>query len=113
MRLGTTTLKAQGAVARALRHPKLRQDLQISEQVVRGDTSYVIKVPQLFKYGRYGPLEFTVLKYADGTRTTEEIAAAVNEEAGSEILTEGDVADFLESTEPDLWEEGAGRKNLA
>jgi len=113
MRLGTTTLQAQGAIARALRRPKLRQDLQISEQVVRGETSYVIKVPHLFKYARYGPLEFCVLKYADGTRTTEEIAEAVNTEAGSEILSEGDVADFLESTDPDLWEEGAGKRNLA
>ena len=75
MRLGTTTLKAQGAVARALRRPKLRQDLQISEQVVRGEKSFVIKVPHLFKYARYGPLEYSVLKYADGTRTLEEIAA--------------------------------------
>jgi putative peptide zinc metalloprotease protein len=113
MRLGTTTLKAQGAIARALRRPKLRQDLQISEQVVRGETSYVIKVPHLFKYARYGPLEFSVLKYADGTRTTEEIAEAVNAEAGPDTLSEGDVADFLESTEADLWEEGAGKKNLA
>ena len=113
MRLGPTTLKAQGAVARALRRPKLRQDLQTSEQVVRGETSFVIKVPHLFKYARYGPLEYSVLKYADGTRTIEEIAAAVNAEAGEGTLSEGDVADFLESTEPDLWEEGAGKKNLA
>jgi putative peptide zinc metalloprotease protein len=113
MRLGTTTLRAQGAIARALRRPKLRQDLQISEQVVRGETSFVIKVPHLFKYARYGPLEFSVLKHADGTRTTEEIAAAVNAEAGEEALGEADVAEFLESTEPDIWEEGAGKKNLA
>jgi putative peptide zinc metalloprotease protein len=113
MRLGPTSLKAQGAVARALRRPKLRQDLQISEQVVRGETSFVIKVPHLFKYARYGPLEYSVLKYADGTRTLEEIAAAVNEEAGEGTLGEADVADFLESTDPDLWEEGAGKKNLA
>ncbi len=113
MRLGPTSLKAQGAVARALRRPKLRQDLQISEQVVRGETSFVIKVPHLFKYARYGPLEFSVLKHADGTRTIEEIAAVVNAEAGEDALSEADVADFLESTEPDLWEEGAGKKNLA
>jgi len=113
MRLGPTTLKAQGAVARALRRPKLRKDLQISEQVVRGETSFVVKVPHLFKYARYGPLEFSVLKNADGTRTTAEIAAAVNAEAGEEMLGEADVADFLESTDVDLWEEGAGKKNLA
>ena len=113
MRLGTTTLRAQGAIARALRHPKLRTDLQISEQKVRGETSYVIKVPHLFKYARYGELEFSVLKYADGTRTTAEIAAAVNAEAGEESLDESDVADFLESTEPDIWEEGSGKKNMA
>ena len=113
MRLGPTSLKAQGAVARALRRPKLRQDLQISEQVVRGETSFVVKVPHLFKYARYGPLEFSVLKNSDGTRTTAEIATAVNAEAGAEMLGEADVADFLESTDPDLWEEGAGKKNLA
>ena len=113
MRLGTTTLRAQGAIARALRRPKLRKDLQISEQVVRGETSFVIKVPSLFKYARYGPLEFSVLRHADGTRTMEEIAAAVNAEAGEEALDEADVAEFLETTEPDIWEEGAGKKNLA
>jgi putative peptide zinc metalloprotease protein len=113
MRLGPTSLTAQGAVARGLRRPKLRGDLQISEQVVSGETSYVIKIPLLYKYARYGPLEFTVLKYADGTRTTEEIAAAVNAEAGMEAVSEGDVAEFLESTDPDFWEEGAGKKNLA
>lgn len=113
MRLGPTSLKAQGAVARALRRPKLRQDLQISEQVVRGETSFVVKVPHLFKYARYGPLEFSVLKNADGTRTIEEIATTVNAEAGEEMLGEADVADFLESTDADLWEEGAGKKNLA
>jgi len=113
MRLGTTTLRAQGAIARALRRPKLRKDLQISEQVVRGETSFVIKVPSLFKYARYGPLEFSVLRHADGTRTMEEIAAAVNAEAGEEALDEADVAVFLETTEPDIWEEGAGKKNLA
>ncbi|HMD32373.1 MAG TPA: efflux RND transporter periplasmic adaptor subunit [Candidatus Acidoferrales bacterium] len=113
MRLGTTTLRAQGAIARALRRPKLRKDLQISEQVVRGETSFVIKVPHLFKYARYGPLEYSVLKHADGTRTTEEIAAVVNAEAGEEALGEAEVAEFLESTEPDIWEEGVGKKNLA
>jgi putative peptide zinc metalloprotease protein len=113
MRLGPTSLKTQGAVARALRRPKLRTDLQISEQVVSGETSYVLKVPQLFKYARYGPLEYQVLRFADGTRTTEEIAGAVNAEAGSEVLKEGDVAEFLESTDADIWEEGAGKKNLA
>jgi putative peptide zinc metalloprotease protein len=113
MRLGTTSLRAQGAIARALRRPKLRTDLQISEQVVRGETSFVIKVPHLFKYARYGPMEYSVLKYADGTRTNEEIAAAVSAEAGAETLSEEEVADFLESTDPNIWEEGAGKKDLA
>jgi putative peptide zinc metalloprotease protein len=113
MRLGPTSLQAQGAVARALRRPKLREDLQISEQVVRGETSFVIKVPHLFKYARYGPLEFSVLKFADGSRTTEEIAAALNAQEGADTLSEADVSEFLESTDPDLWEQGAGKKNLA
>jgi putative peptide zinc metalloprotease protein len=113
MRLGPTSLKAQGAIARGLRKPKLREDLQISEQVIRGEVSFVVKVPRLYKYARYGPLEYSVLKFADGTRTTEEVAAAVNAENGEDSVSEGDVADFIESTDPNLWEEGAGKRNLA
>jgi putative peptide zinc metalloprotease protein len=113
MRLGPTSLKAQGAIARGLRRPKMREDLQISEQVIRGEVSFVVKVPQLFKYARYGPIEYSVLKFADGTRTAEEIAAAVNAESGADNLSEGDVSDFIDSTDPDFWEEGAGKKNLA
>src|SRR5271170_3562326 len=113
MRLGPTSLKAQGAVARSLRRPKLREDLIISEQVVAGETSYVVKIPQLFLYARFGELEFGVMRNADGTRTMEEIAAAVNAEAGATVVSERDVAEFIESTDQNLWDEGAGKKNLA
>jgi putative peptide zinc metalloprotease protein len=113
MRLGPTSLQAQGAVARALRRPKLREDLLISEQVVKGETSYVLKVPQLYVYARYGELEFSVMRHADGIRTLEEIAAAVNAEAGAPVVTESEVGDFIDATDPNLWEGGAGKKNMA
>jgi hypothetical protein len=113
MRFGPTSLKTSSTLARGLRRPKLRTDLQISEQVVAGETSYVIKIRELFTFARYGPLEYSLLQLADGTRTHAEIAAALNEEHGEGSVTEEDVAEFVESMNPNFWERGAAEKNLA
>jgi putative peptide zinc metalloprotease protein len=113
MRLGPTSLKISSTLARGLRRPKLREDLKISEQVLAGETSYVLKIPGLMQYSRYGPLEYSLLKLCDGTRTQAEITAALNEEYGEGTLSEEEVADFLDSTNPNIWERGAGEKNLA
>lgn len=113
MRFGPTSLKVSSTVARGLRRPKMRADLQISEQVVAGETSFVVKIPELFTFARYGPLEYSLLQLADGTRTHAEIAAALNEEHGEGTVSEDDVAEFVESINPNFWERGAAEKNLA
>ena len=113
MRFGPTSLKTSSTLARGLRRPKLRTDLQISEQVVAGETSFVVKIPELFTFARYGPLEYSLLQLANGTRTHAEIAGALNEEHGEGSVTEEDVAEFVESMNPNFWDRGAAEKNLA
>src|SRR5713226_9609676 len=113
MRFGPTSLKTSSTLARGLRRPRLRTDLQISQQVVAGETSFVVKIPELFTFARYGPLEYSLLQLADGTRTHAEIAAALNKEHGEGSVTEEDVAEFIESINPNFWDRGVAEKNLA
>src|SRR5712692_894959 len=113
MRIGPTSLKVTSVLARGLHRPRLRTDLQISEQVVAGEVSFVFKVPELLTYARYGPVERSLLKLADGTRTPQEIAEAMNAQHGADAFSAGDVSDFIESTNPNMWERGAAQKNLA
>jgi len=57
--------------------PRLRPELAIVEQVFRGETSFVVKDPATQKYFRFRPVEMGVMRYFDGSRTPEEIAAAL------------------------------------
>src|ERR1700687_3398803 len=112
MRFGPTALKTSVTMARGLRRPQLRSDLQVSEQVVAGETSFVIKIPELFTFARYGPLEYSLRRLADGTRTHAEIAEAMNQEHGEGSVSEEDVAEFIESINPNFLERGAAERNL-
>jgi putative peptide zinc metalloprotease protein len=60
--------------------PRLRADLAIIEQVFRGETSFVVKDPATQKYFRFRPVEMGVMRYFDGARTPDEIAAALTEQ---------------------------------
>ena len=60
--------------------PRLRADLTIVEQVFRGEASFVVKDPATQKYFRFRPVEMGVMRYFDGARTPEEIAAALTEQ---------------------------------
>ena len=60
--------------------PRLRPDVTIVEQVFRGETSFVVKDPVTHKYFRFRPVEAGVMRYFDGRRTPEEIAAALAEQ---------------------------------
>ena len=46
MRFWPTSLQVSSVLAKGLRRPKLREDLRISEQIVAGEKSYVIKVAE-------------------------------------------------------------------
>ena len=60
--------------------PRLRADLTIVEQVFRGEVTFVVKDPATQKYFRFRPVEMGVMRYFDGARTPDEIAAALTEQ---------------------------------
>ncbi len=113
MRFGPTSLQVSSVLAKGLKRPKLRTDLRISEQTVAGETSYVIKNHETNSYNRYGSTEYQLLLLCDGTRTAAEIAQAMCEKDPESQMTEGDVLEFLDSVEADMWERSIGEKNLA
>ena len=113
MRFGPTSLKASSVLARGLRRPKFRPDLRVSEQIVAGEKSYVVKVPETSSYNRFGATEYELLTLCDGTRTRTEVAAVWNQAHPDNPLAEEEVAEFLDGVEPEVWEQSAGEKNLA
>lgn len=113
MRFGPTSLRVSSILAKGLRRPKLRSDLRISEQVVAGETSCVVKIPETQSYNRYGATEFELLTLCDGTRTPAEVTAEMNRRHPGETLDESEVLDFLDSVDSDMWERSVGEKNLA
>jgi putative peptide zinc metalloprotease protein len=113
LRFGPTSVRLTSVLARNLRRPELRSDLRISHQMMAGEESYVIKAPETDNYARYGPFEFQVLQLCDGTRTAAQVAQALSEKDPDSALSEEEVAEFLDSVDPALWNRGAGERNLA
>ena len=113
MRFGPTSLRVASILAKGLRRPKLRGDLRISEQTVAGETSYVIKIPEIGSYNRYGSSEYELLQLCDGTRTAAEIALELSSRRTNASFEESEVLEFLDSMEPAMWERSLGEKNLA
>jgi len=113
MRFGPTSLQISSVLAKGLRRPKLRSDLRISEQIISGETSYVVKNFETNSYNRYGATEYGVLELCDGTRTAAEISDALTELHPDSPLSEAEVLEFLDSIESALWERSVGEKNLA
>jgi len=58
---------------------KVRSDLEITEQVHRGEKYYVIKDPLALRYFRMSSLEFEVFSLLDGNHTAEDIKKIINE----------------------------------
>src|SRR5215831_6192086 len=113
MRFGATSLKTSRIIAKGLRRQKLRSDLRIGEQILLGEKSYVVKVPETNSYSRFGASEYGLLTLCDGTRTTSEVAAVWNEAHPENQFGEAEVTEFLDSAEPGLWEQSVGERNLA
>lgn len=67
--------------------PCLRADLSITEQVYRGEASFVVKDLTAQKYFRFGSTEVRVMRCFDGRRTTSEIASFLAHE-GLRISTQ-------------------------
>ncbi|MFQ5777520.1 MAG: efflux RND transporter periplasmic adaptor subunit [Terriglobia bacterium] len=113
MRFGPTSLRLTSVLAKGLRRPKLRADLKVSEQVLAGETSFMIKIAETETYARYGPLEYELLQLCDGTRTAADITATMNERHPAPLLSEEEVVEFLDSIDANMWERSLGEKNLA
>jgi putative peptide zinc metalloprotease protein len=113
MPLGSKRRQFSSVRAKGLRRPKLRTDLNISEQPIQGKLSYVMKIPGESSFFRFGPLEFEVLSLCDGTRTPAEIAAQINTRDPSLALTELHVMGFLDTVEASLWEKTRQERHLA
>jgi putative peptide zinc metalloprotease protein len=113
MRFGPTSLQLASALAKGLHQPKFRTDLRVSEQVFGGDVSYMVKVPETSNYIRFTPYEYDLLRLFDGTRAPANAAEALNELYPDAPATEQDVLEFLDLTDPNLWDRGLGQRNLA
>ena len=113
MRFGPTSLRLTSVLAKGLRRPKLRDDLKISEQVIAGESSCVIKIVETDAYARYGAFEYEILSLCDGARTAADITAAMNERHPDRPLSEPEVTEFLDGMDPNMWERSLGERNLA
>jgi putative peptide zinc metalloprotease protein len=113
MRFGPTSVRVSSILAKGLRRPKLRDDLRISEQVIAGEKSCVVKIPETQSYNRYGATEYELLTLCDGTRTPAEVTEEMNRRHPDEPLAESEVLDFLDSVDSEMWERTVGEKNLA
>jgi putative peptide zinc metalloprotease protein len=113
MRFGPTSLNLPSVLAKGLHRPKLRSDLRISEQHVAGETSIIIKILDTSSYNRYGAFEYELLTLFDGTRTPAEVATDLTALHPDNPVEESDILEFLDSTDPNLWERSVGEKNLA
>src|ERR1700675_327935 len=113
MRYGPTSLQVSSILSKGLRRPKLRSDLRICEQIVGGETSFVIKVAETNSYHRYGTSEYELLTLCDGTRTPKEIAAEFNVRHPAEDLQELETLELLDGIDAAMWERPLGEKNLA
>jgi len=57
--------------------PRLRRGLVVVEQVYRGESSYIVKDPESYKYFRFRPVEVVVMQEFDGEHTTAQVATAL------------------------------------
>lgn len=113
MRFGPTSIQLASVLAKGLDRPKFRTDLRISEQVFSGETSYMVKINETLNYIRFTTYEYDLLRHLDGTRTAAEAAAVLSELYPDSPASEQDVLEFLENTDPNLWDRGLGQRNLA
>ncbi len=113
MILGSKRRQFTSVRSKGLRRPKLRSDLNISQQTVHGKLSYVLKLPGESSYFRFGSLEYEILSLCDGTRNSAELAGQMNSSNPTLALTESHVMEFLDTVEPSLWEKTPKERHLA
>lgn len=65
-------------MAALTRLPKLRTDLVVVEQIQRGETVHVYKVPDPRNYYNLDPLQHAIVQMLDGQRTPEQLISEFN-----------------------------------
>src|SRR5207245_5426493 len=75
--------------------PSLRSDLTIVRRQHRGRVDYIVKQPAEGKYYRFGEPQIALMRFMDGRRTPEDIAALAARELGVGIGA-GQVVDFVQ-----------------
>jgi putative peptide zinc metalloprotease protein len=113
MHLGRTSLRLTSRLAAGRRRRKLRDDLKVSRQVVAGETSFVVNVPESGVYLRYTALMWTILTQFDGTRTDREVWEEVSQTFPELQITLGELQELADGAEPSLWERTLTERNLA
>ncbi len=74
---------------------KVRTDLEISKQVHRNETCYIIKDPLALRYFRLSDVEFRVFTLLDGNHSVEDIQKIIHEEFADVELTKDSISHFL------------------
>lgn len=74
---------------------KVRTDLEITKQIHRGETCYIIKDPLALRYFRLSEVEFRVFTLLDGTHSIEDIQRIIHEEFADVELTKDSISHFL------------------
>lgn len=113
MRYGPLSIQRASVLSKGLRRPKRSSTLKIGEQRIGGEKSYVIKIPETHAYARYGELEYQLVMLCDGTRTPAELAEELPNRYEGASVSEQDVLDFIDATDPAMWEKSLGERNIA
>jgi len=113
MRLGQTNFRVAGLLASGRRRRKLSSNVKVSEQVLAGETTYVVKIPETGAFVRYAEFQWEVLTLFDGKRTDREVWEELRRLHPEAELTLEELEDFADSSDPNLWEKTLTDKNLA
>lgn len=113
MRFGRASFHLTGVLASGRRQRKLRTDLKVSRQVIAGEATYVIKIPDTGEFVRAPEVAWNLLAVFDGTRTDREVCEELRRREPELEMTLAEVQDFADSCSPDLWEKTLAEKNLA
>lgn len=112
MHLGGSNVKVVGLLASGRRRRKLRTDLKVSQQVIAGEVTYVVKIPDTGEYLRLPDFEWETLSLFDGQRTDKEVWEELHSRHEDLEMTVTELEDYADNTDPNVWEKTLTEKNL-
>src|SRR3972149_703516 len=100
MHLGGSNVKVVGLLASGRRRRKLRSDLRVSQQVIAGDVTYVVKIPETAESLRLPEFEWETLSLFDGHRTDKEVWEDLHRRHEGIEMTVTELEDYTDNTDP-------------